>query len=220
MELSIECKTRSPQSKARALRREGLIPAVLYGHKGAESVSLTVDSKDAETLLRKASVNNTLVQVNVPDQSWKGKAIIREVHTHPAKGYLYHLSFFSIAAQDSLEVTVPLHFVGDAVGVTEEKGILDTPFTELQVQCDPESIPEFIEVDVSALKVGDNIHMRDLTLPKGVQSTLDPERTIVSVQAPRMPQAEEEAAAPTDPAVAEALALMNEGTKELEAEET
>lgn len=194
MELSIECKTRSPKSKANALRREGLIPAVLYGHKGAESVSLTVDAKDAETLVRKASVNNTLIQVDIPDQSWKGKAIIREVHTHPAKGYLYHLSFFSVANQDTLTVTVPLHFVGDAVGVTDEKGILETPLNELEVQCEPTSIPEFIEVDVSGLKVGDNVHVSDLTLPAGVTTALEGKRTVASIQPPRKPQEATEAA--------------------------
>ncbi|MEM7772214.1 MAG: 50S ribosomal protein L25 [Cyanobacteria bacterium P01_A01_bin.37] len=100
MELSIECKVRPEASKARALRREGRIPAALYGHKGAESVSLTVDAKDAEVLLRKASVNKTPIQVTIPDypgQPWSGTTILREIHTHPAWGHLYHLSFFSKA---------------------------------------------------------------------------------------------------------------------------
>lgn len=197
MELSIECKKRSPESKAKALRREGRIPAVLYGHKGAESVSLSLKAKDAETLVRKASVNNTLVEVNVSDLPWTGKTIIREVHTHPAKGYLYHLSFFSVASQDSLEVTVPLHFVGNPIGVTEEKGVLDTPMTELQVRCDPAGIPEFIEVNVSHLKVGDNLHISDITMPAGVEPAIDADRTLASIFAPRKVQTDEETAPAT-----------------------
>ncbi len=191
MKLSIECKKRSPESKAKALRREGFVPAVLYGHKGAESISLSLGAKDAENLVRKASVNNTLVQVNVSDVPWKGKAIIREVHTHPAKGYLYHVSFFSVAAQDSLDVTVPLHFVGDSIGVTEEKGVLDTPLNELEVRCDPENIPESIEIDVSELKVGDNLHLSDIKMPAGVEPIDDSDRTLASVFAPRAIQTEE-----------------------------
>lgn len=202
MELSIECKTRSPQSKPKAMRREGVIPAVLYGHNGAESVSLSLDAKAADYLVRNASVNNTLVQVNVSDMPWKGKAIIREVHTHPAKGHLYHLSFFSVAAQDSLEVTVPIHFVGDAVGVIEERGVLDTPLNELQVRCDPANIPEYIEVNISNLKVGDNLHISDIDLPKGVEPAIDADRTLASVFPPRKVQTEEPAEEPASDVVA------------------
>src|SRR5689334_2293039 len=117
MELAIECTPRPAGSKANALRRSGLIPVVLYGHNGTDSVSLTVNAKSAETLVRKASLNNTLVQVNIADQSWNGKALLREVQTHPWKGTLYHLSFFSIATQDSIEASVPIHLVGEAPGV-------------------------------------------------------------------------------------------------------
>jgi large subunit ribosomal protein L25 len=185
MELSIDCKTRPENSKAKALRREGLIPAALYGHKGADSVSLTIDAKDADTIVRKAAINNTLINVNVPDQSWSGKAVLREVHKHPARGFLYHLSFFSVAAQDSMEVTAPLHFVGEAFGVRQENGTLETTLTEIQVKCAPSDIPEFIEVDVSDLKVGDVLHVSDLKLPNGVEPQLELKRTIAAVHPPR-----------------------------------
>jgi large subunit ribosomal protein L25 len=191
MELSIECKTRPEASKANALRRSGQIPATLYGHKGAESVSLTVDAKDADTMIRKAAVNNTLIRVNVPDQNWSGKAVLREVQTHPAKGYLYHLSFFSIAAQDSLEVTVPLNFVGESFGVKQEQGILETTLTEIPMKCAPGDIPESLDVDISDLKVGDVIHVSDLKLPADAEPLLELKRTIAAVHPPRKPQTEE-----------------------------
>lgn len=181
MELTVECQKRVPGSKAGALRREGRMPAVLYGHKGAESVALTLDSKDAETLVKKASLNNTLIQVKVPDLPWSGKALLREVQTHPWRRSIYHISFFSIAAQDSLEVTVPINFVGEAIGVKMGGGALDTVLTELQVQCDPEAIPETIEVDVSEFQVGDSVHVSELKLPKGVVALGEPERVVVSV---------------------------------------
>jgi large subunit ribosomal protein L25 len=185
MDVTIECQKRPEGINPRALRRSGLIPAVLYGHKGAESESLTLNAKQAETLLKKATVNNTLVQVNIPDLSWSGKALLREVQAHPwKKSQVYHLSFFSVAAQESLQVSVPLHFVGEAIGV-KEGGVLDPVITELQMQCAPGIIPESIEIDVSNLQVGDSLQIEQLVLPQGVTALGDPAETVVSITAPR-----------------------------------
>jgi large subunit ribosomal protein L25 len=188
MEFSIDCKTRSDDSKPNALRRAGLLPAVLYGHNGTESVSLTLDAKAAETLVKKASVNNTLIQLNVTDLPWKGQTLLREVQAHPWRGDLYHLSFFSVAAQDTLQVTIPLHFVGDSVGVKQNGGTLDTVLNELEVECAPNNIPETIEIDVSKLEVGDALHVNELTLPAGVTVVGEGERVVVSVLQSRASQ--------------------------------
>lgn len=185
MELTIECQKRAPGSKPNALRRSGLIPAVLYGHDGATSLDLTLSAKTADTLVKKASVNNTLIQINVPDAPWAGKALLKEVQTHPWKGFLYHLSFFSIGSQESLQVTVPIHYLGESIGVKNSGGILDTVLTELQVQCPPDKIPNFIEVDVSSLEVGDALHVNELALPEGVVAIGESDRVTVSVIASR-----------------------------------
>lgn len=95
MELTIDCQKRSEGSKPNALRRQGLTPAVLYGHNGSESVELIVNTRSAETLLKKVAPGKTVVQVNVPDLSWTGKAVVQEVQKHPWRGSLYHLSFFA-----------------------------------------------------------------------------------------------------------------------------
>lgn len=190
MEITVECNKRPEGSKPNALRRSGLIPASLYGHKGAESVALTVNAKDAETLLKKATINNTLVQVKIPDISWSGKALVREVQTHPwKKTQLYHVSFFSVASQESLNVAVPLHFVGEAVGVKQDAGVLDPVITELQVQCAPENIPESIEIDVSNMQVGDTLRIEDLVLPPGITPLVEPGETVVTVAAQRAAEA-------------------------------
>ena len=181
MELKVECQKREPGSKPRALRREGLIPANLYGHKGTESISLTLKAKTVERLLKEGSVNNTLIDLNIPDIPWRGKTLLREVQTHPAKGWPYHLSFFAVAAQDSLQVEVPLHFVGEAFGVKQESGILDTVIMQLQVRCAPQNIPDAIEINVSNLHVGDSIHIEDLDLPEGVTAMAEPGQLVVSV---------------------------------------
>ncbi|HEY9710699.1 MAG TPA: 50S ribosomal protein L25/general stress protein Ctc [Oculatellaceae cyanobacterium] len=192
MEITVECNKRPEGSKPNALRRSGLIPASLYGHKGAESVALTVNAKDAETLLKKATINNTLVQVKIPDISWSGKALVREVQTHPwKKTELYHVSFFSVASQESLNVAVPLHFVGEAIGVKQDAGVLDPVITELQVQCAPENIPESIEIDVSNMQVGDTLRIEDLVLPPGITPLVEPGETVVTVAAQRAAEADD-----------------------------
>lgn len=181
MELTVECQTRLAGSKPRALRRSGLIPANLYGHKGTESIAITLDAKIVERLLKKGAVNNTLIDLNVADIPWRGKTLLREVQTHPAKGSPYHLSFFAVAGHGDTDVEVALHFGGEAIGVKLEGGILDTVITELQVRCAPENIPSVIEIDVSNLHVGDSIHIEELILPQGVTALVEPSQIVVKV---------------------------------------
>ncbi len=142
-------------------------------------------AKAAETLLKKATINNTLVDVKIPDLSWSGKALVREVQTHPWKQTeLYHISFFSVAAQDTLDVVVPLEFVGEAAGVKEDGGVLEPVITELQVQTAPDNIPESIQVDVSQMHAGDAIRVEELNLPEGVTTMIEPEETVATIAAP------------------------------------
>jgi large subunit ribosomal protein L25 len=181
MELTIECKARDPKAKPNALRRQGLLPAVLYGHQGTESVSLTVDQRDADMLLRKAAVNNTMIDLQIPDMSWNGKALLREVQSHPWKNSVYHLSFFAVKAQDAVEVGVSLNFVGDPVGVRDDGGVLNTEVNEVTVKCKAIDIPESIDVDVSGLAVGDSLTVADLPLPDGAVVAGDQSQVVATV---------------------------------------
>ncbi|WP_377478304.1 MAG: 50S ribosomal protein L25/general stress protein Ctc [Microcoleus anatoxicus] len=181
MEIAVECQKRAEGSKPNALRRSGLIPAVLYGHQGSESLALTIPAKAVETLLKQRVVNNVLIDLNIPEISWKGKTLLREVQRHPWKGFPYHLSFFAVGSQDSLEVELSLHFVGESVGVKLGGGILDTVMTQLAVKCKPDSIPDAIEVDISNLNVGDALHIHELVLPAGVVAIGEPNQVVVSV---------------------------------------
>ncbi|MBD2778284.1 50S ribosomal protein L25/general stress protein Ctc [Iningainema tapete] len=185
MNITVECQKRPEGSKPNALRRSGKIPANLYGHKGTESIALTIDAKVVERLLKKGSVNNTLIELQVTDVPWRGKTLLREVQTHPAKGTPYHLSFFAVAGHGDTDVEVPLRFVGEAVGVKQDGGVLDTVFTELQVSCAPENIPDVIEVDVSNLNVGDSLQIQQLVLPEGVTAKAEPDQLVVSVLPPQ-----------------------------------
>lgn len=181
MELLIECKTRDAKAKPNALRREGLLPAVLYGHNGTDSVSLTVAQKDADVLLRKAAVNNTMIDLKIPDIDWNGKALLREVQSHPWKNSVYHISFFAVKAQDAVEVGVALNFVGEPAGVKSGGGVLNTEVNEVTVKCKAIDIPEIINVDVSHLEVGDSITVADLVLPEGAVVAGDQTQTVAAV---------------------------------------
>jgi len=185
MELSLKCNTRPSGSKANALRRSGQIPAVLYGHKGAESIDLAVDKKTAELLVRDASINNTLVDITVADISWSGKALLREVQSHPWKNNLYHLSFFAVGTHDSLTLSLPVQVVGESTGVKNSGGSLDLQMNEINIRCAPNNIPDAVEVDVTNLEAGQLLHIKDLVLPAGVEALDDPEQVVVMVNAGR-----------------------------------
>ena len=215
MKISVECQSRPEGSKPRALRREGLIPASLYGHDGANSVSLIIPAKEAQLLLRDAAINNTLIDLKVPDLSWKGKALIREVQAHPWKRTLHHLSFFTVSADRQVEIVVPVVLVGEAAG-TQEGGIVEQIMTELNIICAADSIPESIEIDVTNFEVGSIMHVGEIILPKGSEVLDDPERTVISVVVPTIPTVAEETEATEVTEETEAT----EETTEAEANET
>jgi len=186
MEMTVECQQRPEGSKTKALRRSGEIPANLYGHKGTESISLVINAKTVERLLKKASVNNTLIDLKIGDIPWEGQTLLREVQAHPATGQPYHLSFFAVAGHGKMTVEVPFNFVGEAIGVKQEGGILDTVITQMQLNCLPENIPDSINIDVSDMKVGDNLHVNEIVLPKGVSFIAESEELVVSVLPPQV----------------------------------
>jgi large subunit ribosomal protein L25 len=204
MPLTVECQKRPEGSKSKALRRSGEIPANLYGHKGTESISLTISAKTVERLLKAASVNNTLIDLNVTDVPWRGKALLRELQVHPAKGTPYHLSFFAVAGHGETNVKVPLRIVGNAVGVKQDGGFLDTVITELQVSCLPENIPDVIEIDVSNMQIGDSLRIHELVLPQGVTPLIEAEQVVVSVSQPQISAAAEADAETESQTVSEA----------------
>ena len=210
MNISVECKSRPEGSKPRALRREGLIPAALYGHDRANSMSLVIPVKEAQTLLKNAAVNNTLVDLQVPDASWKGKALIREVQAHPWRKTLHHLSFYTVSADQQVQIVVPIVLVGEAAG-SKEGGVVEQIMTELNISCAADSIPESIEIDVSDFEVGSIMHINEIVLPQGVDEVLDDlERTVVTVVVPTIPTVTEETEA-TEVSVEATEATETEG---------
>jgi len=180
MSIKVECQTRPANSNPRALRREGIIPGVLYGHNGTESISLTMTADNVTTLLKKASINNTLVDLTVTDVPWNGKVLIREVQSHPWKNNVYHVSFFSVATHGRLDITVPIKLIGESAGV-KKGGVLEQLVTELQVQCQASEIPESIDIDLSTLDIGAVIHVNELNIPEGIAVMDEPDKIVLTI---------------------------------------
>lgn len=170
---------------ARKLRGTGRIPGVVYGrHEDTRAVS--VDAHELEVLFSRISVENTIIELSVEGEKEAVSALVREVQSHPYRNEVVHVDFYQVHAGEELEVDVPIRLEGVPAGVREEGGVLDHVIHELTVRCLPSNIPNVLTLDVSAMEIGDALHVSDLPLPEGVTSMIDGERTVCGVAAPRI----------------------------------
>lgn len=176
---------------ARQMRLGGRVPAVLYG-KDMESVSLSVDAREALQLFHSISVENTVVGLAVEGEKEPVQILVREIQTHAYRDDLVHIDFLRIQKGVVVDVEIPVHLVGVAVGVKMGGGTMEQIIHELPVRCIPSKIPELLELDVSELDLGESLHVSDLAIPDGVEVTVDLGRTLCSVAAPRAEIVEEE----------------------------
>ncbi|AGY56859.1 50S ribosomal protein L25/general stress protein Ctc [Gloeobacter kilaueensis] len=168
MTTQLTLKRRAADARPRAMRREGRLPAVLYGHRGTEALALEIDQRSVDDLLKRVHVNNTIFDLKV-QRGWSGKVLLREVQHDTVSRTPLHLSFFAIAGHGSIALDLPLVFHGVPQGVKVGGGLLEKVLTELSVTAPPERVPDTIEVDVSAMQVGDILYIKDLHLPEGIE---------------------------------------------------
>lgn len=166
----------------RKLRAAGRVPGVVYGHN-EKTRKLSLDAHELETLFSRISVENTIIKLDIQGEKGDVQALVREVQAHPVKGDLVHVDFYQIHAGEKVDVQIPVHLTGTAVGV-KAGGVMDHQIHELPIRCLPAAIPESIDVDVSKLDIGDSIHVGDLTFPADVEVEMDADRTVCSVVAP------------------------------------
>ena len=154
-------------SASKAVRREGGIPAIIYG-AGKEPQQLTLSHNEVLKHLEHEAVYSHILEVVVDGK--KEKAVLKGLQRHPSKPRVLHMDFQRVSAKEKLRIHVPLHFVNaeDAVGV--KKGAVVTHSqVDVEVTCLPKNLPEFIEIDLLALDVGESIHLSEIRLPKGVE---------------------------------------------------
>lgn len=211
--LAVEVREGIGKGVARKLRARSRIPAVLYG-RGKEAVSISLDPTRLEKLLHASSAGlNTLIDLDVQGRSdLSGRTVIvKELQREPIRGALLHADFYEVDLTKTIEVSVPIHVVGTPVGVSLSGGILDMALREIDIECLPRAIPAAIEVDVSALEVGESLHVRDLVVPPGVTLLSDADLSVVSVVLPAAEEAPAAAAAPAEGEAAAASAAPAEG---------
>ncbi len=175
---------------ARRLRAAGKVPAVLYG-KDQESISLTIDAREALHLFYSISVENTIVNVQIDDDKEELETLVREIQMHPFRPDLIHVDFYSIERGVALEVDIPANYIGTPQGV-RDGGVLEVILHELRVKCIPSLIPDTIEIEISGLDIGDSIHASEISTDEGVELLTDPGQTLCLVSAPRVEEEEEE----------------------------
>lgn len=186
--LAVEKRDGRGKGAARKLRAAGQIPANIYGH-GIDSIAVTTNAHDFEALTSKISVDNTLVELEMDGDT--RQVLIREIQRHPYKPIVLHVDFFAIKADETIKVSVPVRITGTAAGVKNEGGVLQQALHEVEIECLPGEIPEGFEIDVSELEIGDSLHVSELDT-MGFETAEAPERTIVTVQPPRILEEETE----------------------------
>lgn len=203
---------------ARRLRRQGFIPAVYYSH-GEKAIPLSVDEKTLLYFMQKA---HGLIELNIEGIKKNQKCIFKDIQYDPVTDEILHVDFQGVKMGEKITMTVPLVLKGTPVGV-KSGGILEHLIREIEIECLPRYIPEYLELDVSELKIGDVIHIKDLQF-ENIKILEDPEETVVLIEMPRKAEVievEEEAEEtlfeePTEPEVITA----KKGEKEEESEES
>ena len=193
---------------ARKLRAEGRIPAVIYG-KDMEARALSLDLQETEYLFHRIAVENTILDLVIEGDDEPFQTLIREIQSYPHKPGLLHVDFLRIQKGVAVEVEIPVSLDGIPIGVRDAGGILEQLINELRVKCIPSMIPEVVSLDVTDLEVGGSLHVSDVDLGEGIDLLVDPERTICSVQIPKVVVVEEE----------EPEEELEEGEEEVEGEE-
>lgn len=181
---------------SRRLRRSGdVIPAIMYGAE-QEAIALTLGVNEINKAMQSEAFFSQIIDVQVEGGSQQ--ALVRDVQRNPINGKVLHMDFLRVSANVEIEVHVPLHFIGEeaCVGVRLGGGVITHLMTDVEIRCLPADLPEYIEVDVTALELNELVHLSELKVPSGVTIIAleheDDDRAVVSVQPPRVEEAEAE----------------------------
>jgi len=210
-ELEAELRTDAGKGASRRLRHSGRVPAILYG--GAKDpVPLSLAHSELIKHLDHEAFYSHILTVKYDGRD--EKAVLRDVQRHPAKPFITHIDLQRVSATETIRMQVPLHFLNEesSVGVKQQGGIVSHIMTEVEVSCLARDLPEFIDVDILDLKVGESIHLSELKLPEGVEVVelmhgTEHDQPVVSIHVPRR-------AAETEEAEAEGGAEPGEGAAE------
>jgi len=217
VELKANLREEKGKELNKKLRKAGLVPGVVY-RKGEDALSLKIDSSSLSKILHTEAGENVIIKLFVEGDKKKKERIvvIKELQKDPVKDTLVHLDLNEISLTETLKVKVPLMAKGEAIGVKQEGGVLQHVLWEVEVECLPTNIPDKIEADITNLKIGDTLSLKDMLSPEGVKILGDPESIVFSVEHVKV--AEEVVAAPAEGESTEPELIREKKEKE-EAEE-
>jgi len=215
-EYKVQAKVRDGRGKndARRARREGLVPITVYGGDG-ETVAAVAPLSELAAILRSESGRNTIFTIDV-EGIGVSEVMFHDRQIDPVKGRLIHADLARLVKGQKIEVTVPLHLVGEPVGVKEKQGVLEQIIREIQIRCEPREIPDSLDVDVSNLDVHDLLHVSDIQVADTVEILTDAEQVIATVGIVKEEVEAAPAAEGEEPAEPE---VIGKGKKEEEGEE-
>ena len=185
--INVKRRVRMGKSGSKAIRNEGNIPAVLYG-KGSESISIVVNPTELREALSTAAGENTLLEMHIKDgeKDIKKLSVLREVQMDYITNKSLHLDFLELDMNKTFSVKVPVKILGTAIGVHEEKGLLEEILREIEVECLPVDIPNEFEIDVTELHLNESVHVKDIEVSDKITILDDPSSTIVTILTPRV----------------------------------
>ncbi|MGI8735564.1 MAG: 50S ribosomal protein L25 [Pyrinomonadaceae bacterium] len=199
-EITVKAKVREGRGKndARRTRRAGLVPVTVYGG-GGETVAAAAPLSELAAILRSEAGRNTIFTLDVEGVG-ANEVMFHDRQIDPVRGRLVHADFQRLVKGQKIEVTVPLHLVGEPVGVREEEGVLEQIMREVEIRCEPREIPDAIDVDVSNLAVHDVLHVSDIAVGANIEILNDQDSVVATVgivkeEPVAAPVVEEEAAA-------------------------
>ncbi|OIO33527.1 MAG: hypothetical protein AUJ70_03075 [Candidatus Omnitrophica bacterium CG1_02_40_15] len=197
VELKANLREEKGKGLNKKLRNAGMVPGVVY-KKGEETLSLKIDSRSLSKALRTEAGENVIIKLFVEGDKKKKERIvvIKEIQKDPVKDVLVHLDLNEISLTEALKVKVPIISKGEAVGVKQEGGVLQHVMWEVEVECLPTNIPDKIEVDITNLKIGETLSIKDILLPEGVKILGDSGSIVFSVE--HIKTVEEVVAAPLE----------------------
>jgi len=170
------------QKGSKAVRASGRVPAIIYGGKTSPQ-AISFDMREFIKLTRGHSFENIIVEIALKNNGKPESktVVIKEVQVDAIRNRLLHVDFFEVSMDQVIHVHVPIKFIGTAIGIKEQGGMLDAPVREILVKCLPMEMPDEIEVDISNLRIGDVIHIKDIAIPQGVTALDDQEKVIASM---------------------------------------
>ena len=180
-EFKIQAKQREGRGKndSRRARRDGLVPITVYGG-GGETVAAVAPLRDLAAILRSESGRNTIFTIDV-EGFGESEVMFHDRQIDPIKGRLIHADLTRLVKGQKIEVTVPLHLEGEPVGVKESQGVLEQILREVEIRCEPRSIPDVINVDVSHLDLQDVLHISDIKVAEGIEILHDADQAVATV---------------------------------------